>query len=167
MAWAGGDGPAAVTTLTAKGYKTGRGARRRSHIDPPNHPPASSRNYRHGAAVEIARSYGDRCDFPREYYWRWLASRRHPYLTWCGTCRQSEEKTGGRELAISSLRAGPLFFVFNAAASPRENWAIWCVAGAMGLIWWYFRRRRGGLGQPAGQPVDGAISQPGGSSRGN
>ena len=128
---------------------------------------AAYRNYRHNAAVEISRSYGDRCDFPREYYWRWLASRRHPYLTWCGTCRRSEEKTARRELAVSSLRAGPLFFVFNAAASPRENWAIWCIAGAMGLIWWYFRRRRGGLGQPAGQPVDGATSQPGGSSRGD
>jgi hypothetical protein len=109
--------------------------------DPGPHLMEAYRNYRHRAATEICRSYRDRYDLPRGYYWKFLSTYRYPYLTWCGTCRRSEARRATRELALSSMRAGPLFVAANLTAAPRQNWLVWLIVGLVGATWWYVQRR--------------------------
>lgn len=83
------------------------------------------RNYRHRAALEIARAYNDLFNYPAAYLWRRAAETEHRYKSWCGTCRWAAAARGRNELAVASFKAGPIFVVWNLVSRPVQNWTYW------------------------------------------
>lgn len=116
------------------------------------------RNYRHHAAREMAQSYGDLGNFPMDYYWTYRGSTCFPYRTWCGTCQRSEEKQTRRELMVGSLRAGPVFLVWNTVRFPRQYWPVLVGGALVGAFWWRRSASARRSLRPRGYPADGAVS---------
>lgn len=47
------------------------------------------RNYSHRSVLGISECYEKMGDYRQALRYAWLAKRRYPYLSWCGTCLQS------------------------------------------------------------------------------
>lgn len=71
-------------------------------------------NYKPMAAMEIARSYADRHDFPKAYDWERRAVTEYPLLFDCGTGMEAYERRRRLALFGSSMKAGPLFILMDA-----------------------------------------------------
>lgn len=71
-------------------------------------------NYKPVAAMEIARSYADRHDFPKAYDWERRAVTEYPLVFECGTGLGAYERRRRLALFGSSMKAGPLFILMDA-----------------------------------------------------
>ncbi|MFQ5492149.1 MAG: hypothetical protein ACE5GE_15645, partial [Phycisphaerae bacterium] len=73
-------------------------------------------------------------NYPAAYYWRHLCGGRYRYLSWCGTCRWSQERRQRREMLVAALRAGPVFVVANLVLEWSKHWVIGSVVVLVCLI---------------------------------
>lgn len=79
------------------------------------------RNYRNGAAREIALSHADRGNFPAAYFWQRRAAKEYPFQSWCGTDVLANERRERIDLFLASLKAGPLFVAANAVLAVKDS----------------------------------------------
>ena len=62
------------------------------------------RNYSHRSVLGISECYEKMGDYRHALQYAWLAKRRYPYLSWCGTCLQSANFALDKRIARLTLR---------------------------------------------------------------
>lgn len=63
------------------------------------------RNYSHRSAMQISACYEKMGDYRKALRYAWLAQRRYPYLSWCGTCLDETNSALKRRIAYLTARS--------------------------------------------------------------